>query len=96
MSWLLGKWLVKLPWISIANLVCNACVNEAYLQDQATPENLSRALLQILPDGSRRQEVLTGLQRTRELLGGDVDVADRVARRILLDTFESLPEGTVI
>ncbi len=96
LSWLLGKWLVKLPWISIANLVCNACVYEEYLQDQATPENLSRALLQILPDGSRRQEVLTGLQRTRELLGGDVDVADRVARRILLDTFESLPEGTVI
>lgn len=96
LSWQLGKLLVKLPWISIANLVCNSCVYEEYLQDQATPANLSQALLKVLPGGSRRQEVLAGLQRTRELLGGDVDVADRVARGILLDTFERLPEGTAI
>ncbi len=96
LSWQLGKRLVKLPWISIANLVCNRCVYEEYLQDQATPENLSAALLKILPGGERRQEVLAGLKRTRELLGGDGDVAARVAKRILRDTFENPPPNTEI
>ncbi len=96
LSWHLVKHLVKLPWITIANLVCNTCVYEEYLQDQARPENLAEALLNILPDGKRYDEVRDGMQRTRELLGGDADVADTVARKILQDTFATLPEGITL
>jgi len=95
-SWQLAKRMVKLPWVTIANLVCNTCIYEEYLQDQATPENLAAALLNILPGGKRHDEVRAGMQRTRELLGGDADVADTVARKILQDTFETPPEGTTL
>lgn len=83
LSWEIGKRLVKLPSITIANLVCREKVYEEYLQDQATPENLCRAVQAILPGGERRAEVLAGVARTLRLLGGNEDVSGRVADKVL-------------
>lgn len=83
LSWQIAQLLVKLPSITIANLVCQEKVYEEYLQGQATPENLSQAVRAILPGGQRREAVLAGVARTVRLLGGNEDVSGRVADKVL-------------
>lgn len=55
-GWLIGKFgnfrrLVKLPFVSIINLVTNRSVFVECLQDDATPAKLAPALLDIMPGG---------------------------------------------
>lgn len=83
LSWQIGKRLVKLPSITIANLVCRERVYEECLQSEATAENLARAMRDILSGGSRREEVLTGIARTVRRLGGNEDVSGKVADKVL-------------
>ena len=83
LTWQIAKRLVKLPSITIANLVTNSCVYEELLQQDAEPRKLSEALLKILPDGSRHQEVCKGIEKTVAMLGGNRDVSATVAQHVL-------------
>lgn len=83
LTWQIGKRLVKLPYVSIANLVTNSCVFEECLQNEASPERLTAALLDILPGGERREQVLEGMRKTMKELGGDSDVVGKVAQSVL-------------
>jgi len=67
----LARFLVKVPYITIANLVCRRLIFEEFIQGQATPENVASALEAILPDGSRRAEVEAGMRGFVAALGGD-------------------------
>lgn len=80
--WYASK-LVKLNSVTIANLVTERTVFEEYLQGAATSENLSSALLNLLPGGSRREEALSGMRECVRLLGDGENVAENVARNVL-------------
>jgi lipid-A-disaccharide synthase len=82
-SWHILKRIVKLPYVTIANLVTQRCVYEEYLQTDAVPEKLAPALLSILPGGKRHANVVAGIQECVTQLGGDDAVSLRVADAVL-------------
>ena len=88
-SYQLAKALVKLPSITIANLVTGRTVYEERLQYDAVPEKLASALEAILPGGSRRMQCLQDMAECVEMLGEDTKASGRAAEAIL----EVLDEG---
>ncbi|MFA6930171.1 MAG: lipid-A-disaccharide synthase, partial [Lentisphaeria bacterium] len=83
LTWQIAKRLVKLPFITIANLVTGKCVYEEFLQYDAEPQKLCQALLNILPGGLRHEDVRKGIDQTVAMLGGNSKVSDTVADRVL-------------
>ena len=88
-SYQLAKALVKLPSITIANLVTGRTVYEEQLQYDAVPEKLAHSLEEILPGGSRRQQCLQDMAKCVEMLGEDTKASGRAADAVL----EVLDEG---
>ncbi|MBR0459141.1 MAG: lipid-A-disaccharide synthase [Victivallales bacterium] len=83
LNWQIAKRLVKLPSITIANLVTGKTVFEEKLQDDATPEALAQATMAILPGGARRSLVMEGIRDCVEKLGGDRRASENVAQQVL-------------
>ncbi len=79
----LSKLIVNVPYFTMVNLVAGKMVYEEFLQNEVKPENLLRALKDILPDGGRRAEVEAGIKTTIDALGGQTDVGKRAARAVL-------------
>ena len=86
LNWLTGflaKRIVKLPHISITNLVTGRGVLAEYLQHDAIPSKLAPAVEAIMPGGNRRQEVLDGIRDCVTRLGAGQEVSATVARHLL-------------
>ena len=83
LSWWIARRLVKLPYISIANLVCETMVFEEYLQDECTPAKLAAATQAILPGGRRHDECLALLEEFTRRLGDAAPVSPKIARIVL-------------
>ena len=83
LSYCVGKMLVKLPWLTIANLVTGKPVYQEFIQHDATPEKMTPAIEGILAGGSRRQEVVEGIHECVQLLGDEAPVSMTVAQNIL-------------
>ncbi|MBR6059264.1 MAG: hypothetical protein IKP58_13935, partial [Victivallales bacterium] len=83
LSWQYAKRAVKLPSITIANLVTKETVFEERLQDDATPQNLATALTDIMPGGSRREQTINGMKKCVKMLGENWPVSDNVAKNVL-------------
>lgn len=69
-SFFLGRLLVKLPWISLVNLIAGRKVIPELLQDQANPQDIARELSAVLKDGRERDAMQQGLEEVRNRLGG--------------------------
>jgi lipid-A-disaccharide synthase len=70
LSWFLAKLLVKVPFVSIANLIVGRRIVPELLQDSANPEDLARELIDILTNGPKRQAMIGDLDQAAKLLGG--------------------------
>lgn len=92
LTWHMVRHMVKLPYVTIANLVTKRCVYEEYLQNDAIPEKLAPALLNILPGGQRHDEVLAGMRDCCELLGGEGAISLRVADAVLTAMRNGVPK----
>lgn len=85
-NWLtyqIAKKLVKLPSITIANLVTGRTVFEERLQYDAVPEKIAPAVLAVMPGGSRREQVLQGMADCVTKLGGTASVSQKVAQEVM-------------
>jgi lipid-A-disaccharide synthase len=69
LSFFLARHLVKVPFISITNLLLNRLVIPELIQAEATPENMARSLKPYLTDSPGRSQVLEDLQEASVLLG---------------------------
>lgn len=65
----IGKRLIKVPHISLVNLVAGEEVIPELIQDDADPEPLAQALLPLLEGGEARTRMITALGRVRDSLG---------------------------
>ena len=72
----------SIPFMSPPNLVEMKPIVPELLQEQATPENIQNAALELLLNPSRRQQTLADYQQMRSCLG-EVGVCDRAAQEIL-------------
>jgi len=79
LSYAIGKRLVKVPHIGLANIVAGERVAREFLQDQATPEALADELLRLTEDEGYRRSVREGLLKVREHIGPP-GCSERVAR----------------
>ena len=57
LSWWLMKCRRYQPWVGLPNILAGEFVVPEFLQDEATPENLGRALLAMLNDATERQRI---------------------------------------
>ena len=66
----IAKRIATVKWITMLNLLANEEVFPEFVQHHATPENISRAALELLRDDARRQSVKVKLAKVVASLGG--------------------------
>lgn len=77
----LGKRIVKVKSLTMPNLLADEEVFPEFIQNAATPENISRAALELLQNESRRNSIKTKLTQIISSLGGP-GASQRAARAI--------------
>lgn len=87
----LRKHLLKVPYISLVNLVANKEVVAELVADQMNEENIKSELAMILPDGSKRQVMLDEYEEMNRILGG-AGASDRAAKA-MIDILNSKQHG---
>ena len=91
LSYWIIRQLIKVPYISLCNIVAGEKIAQEFIQQQATPENIATEILKLLNDPNYRQATLSKLQNVKHALAdgpGPQQVA-QIARG-LLDAASSL------
>lgn len=78
-TYFIGKQVVKVKWLSMPNILADEELFPEFVQDAATPENLSVAALELLNNSARRETVR---KRLREIVAslGEPGAAQKAAR----------------
>lgn len=77
-----GRMLLKIPYISLVNLVMDKEVVRELIQNDMTVENAEAELRAILPGGAKHDRMEADYARLREVIGG-VGASDRFAARMV-------------
>lgn len=80
LSWTLGRYLVRVPFYSMVNLVAGRRIVPEFMQDQATGENLASEALRLLEDASLRSEMKKNLGEVSAKLASPEHPMERAAR----------------
>jgi lipid-A-disaccharide synthase len=72
----------SIPFASPTNLVVMKAIVPELLQEDATPENITQAAMELLLNSQRRSQTLADYQQMRQCLG-ELGVCDRAAQEIL-------------
>ena len=78
-SYILGKKLVKVPYIGLVNWVAGRKIIPEFIQDQARPELIAQKTLSLLANSEKLRQIKEELKILRASLGKS-GVAERVAR----------------
>lgn len=70
-SYLLGRLLVKIPYIGIANLLLNRPLHPEFIQGAARPDRLAKQILSALEDPQAAESAAVGALELSELLGAE-------------------------
>lgn len=81
-SFEVAKLLIKVPHVSLVNLIAGREVVPELLQNAATIESVSHHLRRILGDSHARQDMLSGFAEVRRRLGGP-GASDRAAEEVI-------------
>lgn len=81
LSWWIMKRMSYLPYVGLPNVLGGRFVVPEFLQDAATPEALSAALLDLLDDKQARDEMETEFARQHQVLR--LNTAERAAAAVL-------------
>jgi lipid-A-disaccharide synthase len=83
----LARMLIKVPYISLVNLICNASVVPELIQENLNPQKLSDTLQYILNEGAENQKMA---YKHLEQLLGDGDAASQTATLLHIDLNQPL------
>ena len=78
----LRKKVIKVPYISLVNLIANEEIVPELVANTFTEDNLRASLASILPGGGAREKMLLGYERMADALGHN-DAPDEAARIML-------------
>jgi len=92
LTWLLGKRFLKVPHISLVNILAGQEVVPEMLQYRMRPELLAETVVELCRDGERRQKMVSDLRKVRERIGAP-GASSRAAKVVseLLDSKCSAP-----
>jgi lipid-A-disaccharide synthase len=93
-TWLVAKSLIQIPWIGLVNIVAGARIVPELVQDEATGANVSRAVLHILHDPERLENMKFQLAQVKENLGRPG--ASRRAARCVMEILAGRPAEEVV
>ena len=82
-TYLVGKALVKVPYITMVNLIAGTLIYEEFLQDKVTVLDILPALERILPAGNRRATVLAGIHDVAKQLEANGHASHNAALEVL-------------
>ena len=82
LSYIIAKFVIKVSYISLVNLVAQKEVVKELIQDELTIENLSIELNKILKDTDFRNKQIIDYKQVKESLG-DVGASEQTGRRIV-------------
>jgi lipid-A-disaccharide synthase len=69
LTYAIGRRLVKVPYIGLANIVAGEGVAREFIQEQATPASLAEEIVRLLTDQDYARQVRLGLSKVRARLG---------------------------
>ena len=85
LTWIIGKRLVRIPFLGISNILAGREIIREFLQEAATPESLAEELLSMLNQPEKRlrqqaefREVIAGLGSC----GASIRAADAILQRL--------------
>lgn len=81
LTYAIGKRLVKVPFIGLANIVAGESVVREFIQEAATADSLAGEILHILDDADYSRRIRMGLTNVRKRLG-EPGCAARVANML--------------
>lgn len=82
LSWMLGRRLVRVPFLSMVNLVAGRAVVPELIQDDMRPERLASEAVRLLSDDRAREDMRSQLSAVRSLLTASEHPMDRAVRVI--------------
>ncbi len=80
----IGKCLVKIPYISLVNILAGQEIVPELIQDRMTPDRIAHEALEILQDARRQKEMTQAFQTIRTSLG-EAGASKRAAAFILAE-----------
>ena len=89
LSWWLGRSLVKVPYLSMVNLVAGRLVIPELIQQEMTPANICRAASNLLSNPAALNQMKTGLKEVKDMLSVSSDPL-RQAASIMADGLHAL------
>ncbi len=78
LTYLLGRMLIQIPWIGLANIVAGKMVAQELIQHHATADRIAREALALLDDDKRQNAIKEQLNKVKQALGGP-GASERVA-----------------
>jgi lipid-A-disaccharide synthase len=69
LTYWLARWLIRINWIGLANIVAGRSIVPELIQHDATAERLSREASRLLGDHRAAQAMRAELRKVREMLG---------------------------
>ena len=82
-SYQIAKRVIKVKYISLVNLIMDRLVVNELIQDELTPENLSRELNELLFDPARINKLKQDYAALKELLGKGGNASAKAAASIV-------------
>jgi lipid-A-disaccharide synthase len=82
LSWMLGRWLVKAPFLSMVNLVAGRKVAPELIQGDMTGERIAQEAIRLLENADERQKMREDLAEVARKLASDHDPMDAAAEWI--------------
>jgi lipid-A-disaccharide synthase len=78
----IGRFIVNVKWLTMPNILADEMIFPEFIQNDATPENLAGAALELLQNESLRQKIKLQLAKIVSSLGGP-GATERAATAIL-------------
>jgi lipid-A-disaccharide synthase len=89
LSWVVGRWMVKAPFLSMVNLVAGRQVAAELIQRDMTGERIAAEALRLLSDDTARRTMQADLEAVKRKLSSASDPMEMAAEcieRVLVDT----------
>ena len=82
LSWILGRWMVNAPFLSMVNLVAGRQVAVELIQREMTGERIAAEALRLLDDEGARREMKADLEEVKRQLSSERDPMEVAAESI--------------